>query len=213
MSKQVESRGCVSVVEMLCLANSVRDGGRCVAGIVPGIGWVRPVPPGGGPVSSRVATGFRAGDLVTFTLGDRLDGAPPEDRSLLSGFRSSRPASAHELSDAMRNHGEVTSHIFGTTSHRHSPTAFASLPQTLALRNPSHLTVERRADGNKRVRFALQGQQWDLPMRSDDHPPEGRSVQSPLLVCSVGASPWALTGYHYTIAVAVLELPETIGWR
>jgi hypothetical protein len=39
---------------MICMANSWREGGRCVAGIVEDTGeWIRPVPFGGGPVPRR----------------------------------------------------------------------------------------------------------------------------------------------------------------
>jgi hypothetical protein len=38
-------------VRILCLANSIREGGRCVAGIDYATGrWVRPVLLGGGPI-------------------------------------------------------------------------------------------------------------------------------------------------------------------
>jgi hypothetical protein len=45
---------------MICLANSFRDGGRCVAGVdLETAEWIRPVPPGGGaiPVSETVIEG------------------------------------------------------------------------------------------------------------------------------------------------------------
>jgi hypothetical protein len=39
------------MVRLICMANSWRDGGRCIAGIDIDTGqWVRPVPPGGGPI-------------------------------------------------------------------------------------------------------------------------------------------------------------------
>jgi hypothetical protein len=39
------------MVRMICLANSWRDGGRCVAGIsLLSERWIRPIPPGGGPI-------------------------------------------------------------------------------------------------------------------------------------------------------------------
>ena len=38
-------------MRIICLANSYRDGGRCVAGINPETGaWIRPIPPGGGMI-------------------------------------------------------------------------------------------------------------------------------------------------------------------
>lgn len=198
---------------MLCLANSARDGGRCVAGIVAGSGWVRPVPRGGGAVPSDVAFGFRAGDIVTFDLGQRVEGAPPEDRELRSDFTWRRSATEDELAVAMRGYGDASPDLFGTASHRLTPAEFAALDHTLALRVPSSLTVERREDGNVRATFELRGTSWDLPMRSDDHAAEKARIEAPLLVCSVGASPWPQTGYHYTIAVAVLKLPGTVGWQ
>jgi hypothetical protein len=39
---------------MICLANSIREGDRCVAGIDVESGqWIRPVPPGGGGIPNR----------------------------------------------------------------------------------------------------------------------------------------------------------------
>jgi hypothetical protein len=39
---------------MICLANSIREGDRCVAGIDSTTGnWIRPVPPGGGGIPSH----------------------------------------------------------------------------------------------------------------------------------------------------------------
>jgi len=47
------------MTRLICLANSWRPGGRCIAGIDAESGeWVRPVPPGGGPIAegrTRVA--------------------------------------------------------------------------------------------------------------------------------------------------------------
>jgi hypothetical protein len=41
-------------MRIICLANSYRDGGRCVAGINPETGaWVRPIPPGGGMIPEQ----------------------------------------------------------------------------------------------------------------------------------------------------------------
>jgi hypothetical protein len=45
------------MTRMICLANSIRDGGRCVAGIdLKSGGWIRPVPPGGGGIPTRHVT-------------------------------------------------------------------------------------------------------------------------------------------------------------
>ncbi len=41
------------MARLICLANSWREGGRCVAGIDQRTGqWIRPVPPGGGPIDA-----------------------------------------------------------------------------------------------------------------------------------------------------------------
>jgi len=42
------------MIRMICLANSWREGGRCIAGIDICSGkWIRPVPPGGGPIPEK----------------------------------------------------------------------------------------------------------------------------------------------------------------
>jgi len=42
------------MVQMICMANSIREGDRCVAGIEVGTSrWIRPVPPGGGGIPSH----------------------------------------------------------------------------------------------------------------------------------------------------------------
>lgn len=39
------------MTRLICLANSRRDGGRCIAGIDIDSGqWIRPIPPGGGAI-------------------------------------------------------------------------------------------------------------------------------------------------------------------
>ena len=56
-------------VEFLCLANSRKGGGRCVAGVVPGRGWVRPVPDAGGSaVPTMRSKHFGLLDVVTADL-------------------------------------------------------------------------------------------------------------------------------------------------
>jgi|LSQX01.3.fsa_nt_gb hypothetical protein len=42
------------MTQMICMANSIREGDRCVAGIEVGTGrWIRPVPPAGGGIPTR----------------------------------------------------------------------------------------------------------------------------------------------------------------
>lgn len=56
--------------EFLCLANSRREGERCVAGLVPGRGWVRPVPDqAGSAVPTSGVRHFGPLDLVDVDLG------------------------------------------------------------------------------------------------------------------------------------------------
>ena len=57
------------MAEFLCLANSRKHSGRCVAGLVPGHGWVRPVPDEtGSEISRRETAHFRPLDLVDVPL-------------------------------------------------------------------------------------------------------------------------------------------------
>ena len=56
-------------VDFLCLANSRKGGGRCVAGLVPGRGWVRPVPnASGSAVPTARSKHFGLLDVVTADL-------------------------------------------------------------------------------------------------------------------------------------------------
>jgi len=42
------------MIRMICLANSWREGGRCLAGVdADGGDWIRPVPPDGGPIAEE----------------------------------------------------------------------------------------------------------------------------------------------------------------
>ncbi len=58
------------MAEFLCLANSWREGARCVAGVVPGRGWVRPVPDReGNAVPTDRCQHFRLLHVVDVDLG------------------------------------------------------------------------------------------------------------------------------------------------
>lgn len=58
------------MTEFLCLANSWREGARCVAGVVPGRGWVRPVPDReGSAVPTYRCRHFRLLDVLDVDLG------------------------------------------------------------------------------------------------------------------------------------------------
>src|SRR3989304_6086843 len=51
------------MIRMICLANSRRDGGRCVAGIDVDSGrWIRPIPPKGGAIPEEKT--FLNGKLI-----------------------------------------------------------------------------------------------------------------------------------------------------
>jgi hypothetical protein len=52
------------MMRLICLANSRRDGGRCIAGIDMATGrWIRPIPPKGGAIQEEKT--FLSGNLIT----------------------------------------------------------------------------------------------------------------------------------------------------
>lgn len=72
------------MAEFLCLANSLRDNERCVAGLVPGQGWVRPVPDrAGSAVAQAQVEHFGLLDVVEVDLGGWVPiTGQPENRLL-----------------------------------------------------------------------------------------------------------------------------------
>jgi hypothetical protein len=139
------------MVRMVCLANSIRNDGRCVAGVDMATGeWVRPVPPGGGCIPpSCVTFGGRPLELLDIV---ELELAPPrfgtryqrENRivPLWNWLVVGRAAACQVLP-----YCEDTSPILFTPGDRVEPARLESLPpdrwQSLQLVRPEKVEFER----------------------------------------------------------------------
>ena len=218
------------MAEFLCLANSRREGARCVAGLVPGRGWVRPVPDQAGsavPVS-RVGH-FGPLDLVDVDLGYPVP-IPGQDENVFlgpDGFSKVREHDPARLREEMESLIEERPSFLETGSPTRIPFAevqSGGIGQSLALVEPASVEwrVETNRLGQPRVRcqFDLGWRRFGL--RVTDPEIEGRfrsrglgtydrSVagipddRRLLLTISLGGP---FEGFCYKLVAAVLALPR-----
>jgi hypothetical protein len=165
--------------ELICLANSKKHGGRCVAGLrTDGGGWVRPVGPGEEgvlhPHHTRYTDGSEARVLDVIRVGctaPRPQIHHPEDwlidRSRWQRVR--RPASSEQIQLLRRflTHGSM---LLGNWNDRVPYDAFRIRPASasLALVAPERVlwAIRTNTAGERRMRvlFSLHGRDYDLPL-------------------------------------------------
>ncbi len=156
------------MAEFLCLANSRREGGRCVAGLVPGRGWVRPVPDrSGSAVPLRGAWHFGLLDLVDVDLGSPVPIPGQRENVLLGpeGFskvQAHDPARLREEMEALIEERPPLLELGGPTRIPFAEVQSGDIGQSLALVEPAtvHWSVETDRRDQPRVRC-----QFDLGRR------------------------------------------------
>jgi hypothetical protein len=169
-------------VELLCLANSIKHGGRCVAGLrMDGEGWLRPVGPGDGTL---YPANYILKDLSEPALMDVIalevthhTPEPHQPENWLIGGQPwelvRRPASlaARELLKSALTSGPK---LLGGTTDREPFVGFvdapgsASLTVVLAERLRWKVTSEAGKPRKTRARFSLSGASYDLSV-TDPH--------------------------------------------
>lgn len=170
----------VPFVEVLCLANSQKHGGRCAAGLrTDGGGWVRPI----GRNALRVLlpkhytlnNGSEAMplDLLRVPLGPPCPQPHhPEDCFLhpRAWQLVARPAPREIAVPLLKAHLARGPHLFGDCDRATLYARYQTrpAPASLAVISPRDLCWEiaRGANDKKRTRavFTLKGQEWNLPL-------------------------------------------------
>jgi hypothetical protein len=218
-------------IEMVCLANARKHGGRCVAGIrTDGGGWVRLVSPAqDGTLTCfdyRIGQGDEARPLDVIRAGVRQHRPQPHQRENWVIDETpwelvQRPADQARR-DLLRSHIEFGPELFGTTAvtipyeelaAAAETRAKAALPlghQSLAAVRPSRpiLRVERTQRGRVRLRvsFCLRGAWYDL-MCTDPVWEEAATSWSP------GEYPWWKLAPYAPTPMLIISLTEPFGQR
>lgn len=164
--------------EFLCLANSRREGERCVAGLVPGRGWVRPVPDqAGSAVPTSGVRHFGLLDLVDVDLGHPAPIAGQQENVLLGpgGFsvaREHNPARLRGDVDALIEERPSLLELGSPTSIPFAEVQSGVIGQSLTLVEPASVEwrVETNSRGQPSVRcqFDLGWRRFRLPVTDPD---------------------------------------------
>lgn len=222
------------IVEVICLANSRKQSGRCVAGLrVDGGGWVRPVSaePDGVLQSWHytLASGREAALLDVLKM--RLvcpQPAPhhPEDWLINTGqWESAARAGLPQMLEFLQQSATAGPELLGGTESRIEYKALRRKPAaaSLALVRPQelHWQIEESPQAGKRrtrAAFTLAGAPYSLPLTDPIwlkrlaslpcgcHPWEANE-QEALLTISL-SEPFAGDGFCYKLAAAVIVLPS-----
>lgn len=215
------------MAEFLCLANSRKLSGRCVAGLVPGHGWVRPVPDSSG---SAVATSrskhFGLLDVVTVDLGATAPLNSQPENVLLGpkGFSEVRDHDPAHLWEELEALIDDNPELLARGRSDCIPTAEVAanaVKSSLCLVEPNRVRWRRKISfGRPQVRclFELRESVFDLvvtdlaveqalgqarPGLYDRDVAGLPSNQRMLLAVSLGE---AYKGHHYKLVAGVLTL-------
>ena len=216
--------------EFLCLANSRREGARCVAGLVPGRGWVRPVPDrSGSAVPASKVEHFGPLDLLDADLGYPVPIPGQEENVLLgpAGFSKVREHDPARLREEMESLIEERPPFLEMGSPTRIPFAEVQsgvIGQSLALVEPASVEwkveTNRRGQPGVRCQFDLGWRRFGLRvtdpeiegrLRSRELGVYDRSVAGIpddhrlLLTVSLGGP---FEGFCYKLVAAVLALPR-----
>jgi len=224
-------------LDLICLANSIKMRGRCVAGLlVDGKGWVRPIA-ADTDHGQLLLRHFRlddgsepkALDLVRLPL-TRAQPAPGQPENWVIGEErwvlKARPLGPNlypRLRDAITT-GPV---LLGSTQARVSAPAATQLTSSLALIKPSKLQWYLKRDLydrlQPRTRFDLDGQTYDLPVTDPAwtsrilrrlsqgepgfYPQEKLGLSGDSPVLLTVSLGEAFNGYCYKLVAAIVEIP------
>ena len=164
--------------EFLCLANSRREGERCVAGLVPSRGWVRPVPDQVGSAVPTVGVRhFGLLDLVDVDLGYPAP-IPGQQENVLLGPGGFSGAREH---DPVRLRGEMESlieerpsllELGNPTSIPFTEVQSGNVGQSLTLVEPASVAwrteTDRRGQPRVRCQFDLGWRRFNLRVTDPD---------------------------------------------
>ncbi len=207
-------------VDILCLANAWKKGGRCIAGIRMDEGsWVRPVSDTKDGELTDSQCKMDAGrqvaplDVVRVYLKAPAPRPHQPEDWLISArqWRLQRRLDASEAKKVLKKSRELhEGGIFGTTTDRVPLSQIDSLPGG---RIKSSLTVVRakapefrwgKKPGQKRAVFRHAGTTYDLAMTFEDRPPVGQSTSKWYFTISLGEP---FHGSCYKLVAGAIEVP------
>jgi hypothetical protein len=208
-------------IPFLCLANSRRDGGHCVAGLnLETFQWVRPVGRIGGPLDDHEVTvegtgnQLRPFDTVLLTVGDMVpEVGQPENVPLISGIspfqrlpKRMEPtspinlgAALHQESSLFGLQGDKNDHVARSYLVRHS---LASSLALLLIDNPE--VMAKPKDG-WRMKFRYESQVHLLSVTDLLFQERERQNGKWLICVSLGA---AFRGNHYGLVAMAIPIDE-----
>ena len=227
----------MAIVEMICLANSRKHGGRCVAGLrIDGGGWIRPI--GRGPDGTLFHSDYRLADnteprvldVLRLELADRRPVPHQPENWVIGSSRwrlVERPASLGHLCQL---HAHLTRgpELFGNCEDRVASDLLARSPaqQSLALVHPEglmwHITTAMGGKRQTRAFFKLHRRAYDLAITdpvweqhlsnlvTGYHPLDTSGLPPDhriLLTISLGEP---FRGACFKLAAAVIELPHEV---
>lgn len=224
-------------VEIICLANSIKDGGRCVAGLrMDSRGWVRPVGPGNGTLSRSDRELDSGGepevlDVIAVGLDQHVPQAYQAENWSLTRSKwqlVSRPAPVATAS-ILRPHLERGPDLLlGQTDRVALSQLDPKLPQrSLTLVIPERVrwfrTTSVKGYAQARAEFELGDASYSLvvtdplwkarvvqlPAGSHDGPALGLEAEQPVMLTVSLAGP--LQDTCYKLVAAVIPLPPA--WR
>ncbi len=185
------------MVQILCLANSWRPGGRCVAGLDLETGhWIRPVPAFGGAIPLHVAGQFGLLDIVEMDLRPphMTTRFQPENRVAVDwNWRVVAKAAVGDVIGLVDN----TTPIFYGDGDRVEPEIIARLP----LANWKSLQLVRPQN----LRFAGAGEEWRAYFDDAAHNHYGLKVKDPAYLDRLNA------GQHDADCLITVSLTEPWG--
>jgi len=166
----------VPQVDIICLANSNKMGGRCVAGLqVDGTGWVRPIAPktDHGQLYAphyklNDGTAPEVLDVISIDLASHRP-QPGQPENWVMGEQKwvlvSRPAGP-ELYGVLRSALDAGPSLLGSLEAKMPASVAARAQASLALVAPlrTHWFLRRYARPQPRVTFELNGQPYNLPI-------------------------------------------------
>lgn len=213
-------------IEMLCLANSWKYGGRCVAGVQNDGSWIRPVSDtedgslNGNSCLMRGGRPVRVLDVVRLRV-QSPDPRPHQPENWIvtdDEWVLLRSRNVHEVSEFLDSVTVQGPSLFGTTTERvtwsqiQESESNPSLALVKAQRPRFHWSQSNPTQ--RRASFALGGVSYDLPMTFEfELPAKGeanhRSQSSWYFTISLG-EPFARQGNDcFKLIAGAIEIPST----
>lgn len=210
--------------EMLCLANSRKPGGRCVAGLLPDGSWIRPVTATeGGSLTSAMCTldkgrPVRALDVVRVGVTQPEPRLHQPENWVITGKRWKlvETRNLDDIQDFLDEALTDEPELLGTKTNRVTRAQIQEHPPSasLALIKVNHPVFgwSPNKSSQRRARFEYHGVGYDLPITFEfDLPQQGeqrhRSNSAWYFTISLG-EPWEEQGGAcYKLVACALEAP------